>query len=131
MREKELKNGDCDAKAFRCEKCGYEMATLRELKTHRKNSRRMGRCPLRTNQKLPRLVCAYCDLKTMRREVMQRHIARRDKKTKKCPQTWSRDVEASSLEWLLRADRKEIIVKDKLPPMDEVGEEVRRQQASA
>lgn len=127
LHEKDLKNGACDAKAFGCDLCGFKTATLRVLKNHRKELTKTGRCPLCTNEKLPKLVCHYCGLKTMRHEVMQKHISRRDKVTRKCPRTWWRDVKASNLEWLLRADRREIVVKDKLPTMDEMEEEVRRQ----
>ncbi|KAH7712066.1 zinc finger protein Xfin-like protein [Aphelenchoides avenae] len=119
LNEKKLKKGACDAKAFKCDECGFKTPTLRVLKSHRKDMKKTGRCALCTNEKLPRLVCDYCGFTTLRREIMQRHIDRRDKVTKKCPRTWWRDVKVSSLKWLLRADRREIVVKDKLPPTDD------------
>lgn len=128
MREKKLKNGTCDGKSFKCGECVFETTTLVQLKRHRDAFLKNGRCTFRTNEKLPRLLCVYCDFKTMSRKMMQRHIDRRDKETKKCPKTYWKDVKASNLEWLLRADRKEVAVKDKLPPIDEADEEVRRRQ---
>ncbi|KAH7694666.1 hypothetical protein AAVH_38283, partial [Aphelenchoides avenae] len=122
LREKKLKNGACDGKAFKCGECAFETPSLRQLKRHRDSFLQKGRCPLCTNEKVPRLVCDYCGFTTLRCELMGRHISRRDKETKKCPKTYWREVKASSLKWLLRADRREIVVKDKLPPTNESDE---------